>query len=307
MKVLMAGLGSIARKHIAAIRRIDERAMLFALRSGEGAGGVEGVRDIRSLDELDGVAIDFAVVSNPTCLHAAAIRRLLVLGCPLFIEKPLSDSLDIAGLVEEVRERKLLTYVGCNLRFLDALAFVRNHLSGTGRRLNEVNIYCGSYLPDWRPGTDFRTIYSACGAKGGGAHLDLIHEIDYACWLFGRPSGVRATFRSRSSLGIDAVDYANYCLEYEDFCAAIVLNYYRRDHRRTLELVFDDETWLVDLANNRITAGERVVFESGQRIADTYLSQMEYFCNLVRTGASASCNDMAEAFDILTICLGTDS
>ena len=44
----------------------------------------------------------------------------------------------------------------------------------------------GSYLPGWRPGTDYRQSYSAQRRLGGGVLLDVIHEVDYAAWVLGR-------------------------------------------------------------------------------------------------------------------------
>ena len=48
-------------------------------------------------------------------------------------------------------------------------------------------VICSSYLPGWRPGVDYRQVYSAHKAMGGGVTIDLIHEWDYMVDLFGPP------------------------------------------------------------------------------------------------------------------------
>ena len=301
MKVLIVGLGSIARKHIAALRRIDPDVECTALRSTAGGASVPGVKDIRSLDELDGRP-DFAIISNPTSRHADAIRTLLPLDVPLFIEKPLFAELGHEELLEEIRRHGTRTYVACNLRFTDTLQFLHDHAGEL--HVNEVNVYCGSYLPEWRPGTDWRRCYSARPELGGGVHLDLIHELDYVHWIFGDPLRTRKTLRHASSLGIEAVDYANYCLEYKDFCVSVVLNYFRRDYKRTVEIVAYEGTWTVDLGAGRVTdAGGRVLFESRQADRDDYWEQMKYFLSLLGKDAPAPFNDVFEAYEVLKLCL----
>ena len=303
MKILLLGLGSIGKRHVGAILTIDPQAQIYALRSQPDASAHPGVINIYSLAELEGVALDFAIIANPTAEHKASIASLLPLGCPLFIEKPLHATLDLSELLSQIAAKGTLTYIACNLRFLDCLLHLKNQWPELSKkRLNEVNAYCGSYLPEWRAGQDFRKSYSANADQGGGVHIDLIHELDYQYWLWGMPTQVRATLRRRSSLEISAIDYANYVLEYPDFAANVVLNYYRRDPRRTLELVFDDETWLVDLRANRITCNGREVMASAQTVADTYLLQMQYFIQLVQ-GGQPSFNTVDDAYNVLKICL----
>ena len=99
---------------------------------------------------------------------------------------------------------------------------------------------------------DYKKVYSTNGAMGGGVHLDLIHEMDYALWLFGEPSSIKSTLRSSSRLYIDAIDSANYTLIYDNFVVNIVLNYFRKDTKRNCEIVFTEETWNVDLTKNTI-------------------------------------------------------
>lgn len=306
MNVLIVGLGSIAKKHIAALREIDAGINFYALRSSLHAQPYEGIKSVFSLAELEAVTVDFAIVSTPTAEHKATIEQLLPLRCPLFIEKPLAHTSGIGSLTDSIKDSGILTYVACNLRFLECIQYVKKKLQEKKVRINEVNAYCGSYLPDWRPGADFRKVYSAIPENGGGVHIDLIHEVDYIYWLFGRPERSHRVFRNRSSLDIPAYDYANYWLEYEDFCAGVILNYYRRDAKRSLEIVGEDMTWNIDLLKNQVFENERLIFSSDRTIRDTYKAQMGYFVDLVRNKNKKSFNTFFDALEVLQICLDDD-
>jgi predicted dehydrogenase len=305
MKILIIGLGSIGKKHVKAIKSVLPDAEIFALRSKRDAEKHSDVTNIYSLDEIGSPAVDFTIVANPTSEHKKTISQLIKYSFPLFIEKPIYHSLDIEDLVNSVNSKGIQTYVACNLRFLDCIKFIKEKLPQMqNNKINEVNAYCGSYLPEWRPNIDFRKSYSAIAELGGGVHIDLIHELDYLYWLFGTPKEVKRNFRSQSSLSLSlsSFDYANYLLDYEGFCASIVLNYYRRDPKRSLELVFDDETWSIDLLKNQITCNNQTIFSSEQRIADTYQKQMEYFINCL-SKKNNTFNTISDAYNVLKICL----
>lgn len=303
MKVLIVGLGAIAAKHIASLRGLDPDVEIYALRSGKTNRKVDGVTDVASLDMLP-TPPDFAIISNPTSLHADAIAKVLSLGCPLFIEKPVFGATDHDDLVSKIAETGVPTYVACNLRFLECIVFLKRYLTeNPGRRINEVNVYCGSYLPDWHKDTDFRKSYNALPELGGGVHIDLIHEIDYVCWLFGFPDSSTGVCRNVSSLAIEAFDYANYVLNYPGFSASVILNYYRRDRKRFIEIVFEDETWTADLIKNTVVSSTgETVYSSPRGIADTYPAQMAYFIDALKDGRKFD-NDAANAYRTLKISL----
>ena len=303
MKILITGLGSIGKKHVVAIKSFLPQAEIFALRSKRGAEKYPGVNNIYDLDEAESNDFYFAIISNPTSEHKKTIEKLIQYGIPLFIEKPIYSSLDIKDLINSINNKEISTYVACNLRFLDSIRFIKENLQRQQRkRLNEVNVYCGSYLPDWRPDTDFRKTYSANTELGGGVHIDLIHELDYLYWFFGMPNKVNRIFKSGSSLAISAIDYANYVLDYGGFCASVVLNYYRSDAKRSLELVFEDETWIVDLLKNQIICNNQIIFSSKQQMVDTYQAQIEYFVNSLEQKTNTF-NTITDGYNVLKICL----
>ena len=301
MRVLIIGLGSIARKHISALNTLFNDVNYFALRSKKNSDVEPGVHNIYSLADLN-EPINFCIISNPTHLHFEAIHQALDLNVPLFIEKPSLMNLEKAEiLLDKINTNNTSTYVAFNLRFHPVLNFLKKWINPDD--VLEANIYCGSYLPEWRPNTDYRKIYSAIEEMGGGVHLDLIHEIDYATWLFDFPSESISIKRKISNLEINSIDYANYQLIYPNKMVSISLNYYRRIPRRTIEIVTKNSVINADLINQKIwnEKGE-VIFSSDSTILDTYVSQMKYFTHLL-SNREISISTFENSLKNLKICL----
>ena len=302
MKVLIIGLGSIAHKHIAALRSLEPDSEIYALRSNHSSSKVERVISCFSLNEVP-LDIRFIIVSNPTSMHLQTIKDISHFGVPLFIEKPPIDSLNQANeLTKLVRRLEISTYTAFNLRFHPALQWLKKNIENY--RVIEVNTYCGSFLPDWRPDKDYRKVYSAQKELGGGVHLDLTHEIDYLLWIFGSPVDSKATKRKISDLAIDSVDSAKYWLEYEFFTVNLILNYYRKDSKRLIEIVTDQTSLECDLLANRITdllSGE-ILFESGNFTSfDTYKKQMKYFLDCIERKIQPM-NSILESLRTMEVC-----
>ena len=139
---------------------------------------------------------------------------------------------------------------------------------------------------------------------GGGVHLDLIHEIDYSTWLFGQPMETYGFMTSTSSLNIDSTDYAQYNLMYEKFVLNIKLNYFRRDTKREIEIVAENETLLCDIQNcviKNLTNGT-ILFRKNYNIMDTYIAQMKYFFDIVKN-CNQSMNSFEDSLKVLKIAL----
>jgi predicted dehydrogenase len=302
MKVLIIGLGSIAKKHIDVLMELYNDIVIYSLRSSEKSEKYLKVINIFSLKDVVNINFDFCIISSPTAHHLEDIKKVLHLDLPLFIEKPLFSSLDDKGLLKVINEKKINTYVACNLRFLDSLLYVKNnYLNDDYLKINEVNVYCGSYLPEWRPNTDYKKSYSANAVLGGGVHIDLIHEIDYVFWFFGKPKNTIRSCKSKSTLAINAIDYANFTLFYDNFTTSVILNYYRRDAKRCMEIVFDDYTVKVDLLKNCVYQNNKLIYKSEQKLIETYKPQLQYFLNNIRNNNSF--NRVEEAFEVLKISL----
>lgn len=301
MRVLVIGIGSIARKHINVLRTLYPDIELIALRSSPASVSIPGIKDIYDFP-VPSEDFDFVIISNPTSEHRETIIKSLSLRKPLFIEKPVLSSLyGVEEMLEMIEDSGIITYVACNLRFHPVVLSLREAV--TKKRPLEYSSYCGSYLPSWRPESDYRNSYSAQLRLGGGVHLDLIHELDMCRFILGDPENVIKYYAKKSALEINSPDVAHYCLEYNDSSAFITLNYYRKVSRRDIELVWDDEIWYANLLKNEIVSSTGDVLHSEPYdVMNTYFDQMKYFLNAIKFDGILM-NNASEAVETLRMTL----
>ena len=304
MKVLIIGLGSIGKKHVDGILNLYPDTEIYALRSNLNSEHYRNVINIYQKIDIPS-NIDFIIISNITSIHGDTILEMLNFRCPLFVEKPVLSDLKNAEIIyNQLTKSGITTYVACNMRFHPSLEFIKGYLEEKNLRINEVNIYSGSFLPEWRPVMDFRSIYSANKDMGGGVHLDLIHEMDYCCWIFGYPESSKSLFLNRSSLKIDSIDSARYLLVYSNFSVSISLNYFRRDAKREIEIITDEDTITIDLLKNKVTSNitKEVLFEGNFKLIDTYNKQIRYFIDKINS-ASQPMNNFENAIKVLKLAI----
>ncbi len=218
MRILVASLGSIGRRHLANIRAAEPQAEILVLRhtrSDEGPPpGADGV--VYSLDEAVGWSPEVAFICAPTAMHARVGIALADAGAHLFVEKPIAaTTADAAALVEATTRAGRVLLVGYNLRFLPSLRALHRELqSGSIGRPMSMRAEVGQYLPDWRPGADYRNTNTARPELGAGIEFELSHEIDYARWLLGDVESVFGTFARTSDLEIEGDDTAEIVLRF---------------------------------------------------------------------------------------------
>lgn len=223
-------------------------------------------------DALASGAPAHVVIANATGHHAHALRELAKAGFAghALVEKPLSHTLD-----DTLAAPAFPTSVAYNLRFHPLVQALRAALAD--RPLHSASFYAGQYLPQWRPGTDYRSSYSAHRHLGGGVLRDLSHEIDLAIWLCGRPRSVAAVGGHLSDLEIDSDDVYS-ILAVHERCPAvsITVNYLDRAPKRVITINARDLSASVDLVNGTLTLNGNTDSRETPRDA-TYRAQLQAF------------------------------
>jgi predicted dehydrogenase len=239
------------------------------------------VRVFSSLAEALGRKPSAVFICNPSSLHIPVALDAAVAGCDLFIEKPLSHSLDGIGPLREIVDGKsLVAMVGYQMRFHPCLQRVKSILdSGQIGSVVAVRAEVGAYMPGWHTYEDYRTSYAARADLGGGVVLSQIHEIDYLGWLFGAPSRVFALGGHLSSLEIDVEDVASSLLECNVNGRLVPVelhqDYLQRPGSRTLRIVGDKGKVLADIEALTVTTFDQTgAVSSHEHYADFQRNQL---------------------------------
>lgn len=208
-RVLVVGLGSIGKLHLRLARELLPHADIRVLRREGGALPPEQANGgFSRMDQAIAFRPQIAVIANPAPFHLSSAQSLADADVHLMVEKPLSIAAEgVQRLIESCRSRGLVLLTGYNLRFLPSLQRFRDLLKQNviGKILS-VRCEIGQYLPSWRPDYDYRQGVSARHDLGGGALLELSHELDYPRWIFGEIDWVEACLSRQSRLEIDVED-----------------------------------------------------------------------------------------------------
>ncbi len=281
--VVVRGSGSIGMRHMQVLRdRVGCTVIAVPMRAGRAESlAAAGYTVAASIQDAQGQGATLAVIATDTLRHLAHATEALQCGMDVLVEKPLAaDSVGVRVLAELAERKGKTVHVACNLRFNRSLQRFRARLGAVGD-VHAVRVECQSYLPSWHPGQDHAKGYSA-RANEGGVLRDLIHEVDYALWLYGRPHEVTCRMTNSGRLGIEAEESAD--LLWVTPSGAMVsmrLDYLTRTMRRRMtafgaggELEWDAVRERVDL---RLAGEEPVAEEVSQPRDEMMQAQAEAF------------------------------
>ena len=243
MKVLVIGYGSIGARHARVLASMDNIREVVVLSSQPNLPypTIVGLDEILSLDP------DYIVIASVTSKHYEQL---------VFIEKNCRNKIILVEKPLFAQEEKLeiinnTVFVGYTLRFNPTIQFIKEQCSG--KKLWSINAFCGSYLPEWRPGRDYRSTSSASKEKGGGVLLDLSHELDYIQWITGGIQLNHVVSRKISDLEIDTDDQLLLTATAEGYTyIQLSLNYFSRKPIRQLFIDGEGISIVADLINKKV-------------------------------------------------------
>jgi predicted dehydrogenase len=242
MKILIAGLGSIGRRHLHNLQALggNEISLYRTGRSTLPEAELIGLpveTDLRAALAQHPQAV---VVSNPTALHLEVAIPAAEAGCHLLLEKPVSHSLErLDELKDAVQRGGGQVLVGYHFRHHPGLQKAASLIaSGAIGKLLSARAHWGEYLPGWHPWEDYRQSYSARPDLGGGVILTLSHSLDYLRWLLGEVSAVWAFTGQLNDLDLQVEDTAEIGLQFSSgVLGSVHLDYNQRPSAHTLDII----------------------------------------------------------------------
>lgn len=313
-KALIVGSGSIGQRHIRNLKSLGIDSIV-ALRSRKGHHKILpcelGVVEVEGWVGVENFGPEIAIISNPTSLHLEAIRNAIPFVKGVFIEKPLSDSIEgVDDLLRLLDENKTVSFVGHNLLFHPIVKAVQEFMASTELG-KPINIQCqvGQWLPDWHPYEDFRKAYYARKDLGGGVSRTLIHEINLVAELAGPPVEVCGMLAKSDLLDLDVDVISNVMVRHESGCVSqIHLDYIQKPPHRSGVITFERGWLTYDFNECRVVAqsvndSSPKIIWSGKNYDENavYVEQIRKFVEYVEEGRMRHSFDVFSSLDSLRI------
>src|SRR5581483_465324 len=326
MKFLIAGLGSVGRRHFRNLIALGEKDIVL-LRShhatlpDEELAGYPVETDLHAA--LTKHKPDAVIVANPTALHLDVAIPVAEAGCHILLEKPVSHSLDRLDVLQKAAQKsgsKIL--VGFQFRYHPTLNKARELIQqGALGQIITVHAHWGEYLPQWHPWEDYRQSYAARADLGGGVIVTLTHPLDYLRYLIGDVESLWSFNGHISPLEMYVEDVAEIGLKFASGAlGGVHLNYVQRPPRHTLEIVGTGGTLRWDNADGTLyffkmpvefdtwsdnppaAVIEQYKLPDGFKRNQLFVAQMRHFIEVVRGESEPVC-DLQDGIQALRLAL----
>jgi len=314
---LIVGLGSIGKRHLRNILAIENTKKLeIIIYSKQTKSYLSNYKNIKIFDTLDKCLLekpDVGFITNETVHHIPIAIKLAKVGLDLFIEKPLSNKIsNVKTFSKIIKTKKLITLVGCNLRFHRCINEIKNLIDQKViGDIISVKVECGTYLPDWHPNEDYSKSYASRDDLGGGVVLTCIHELDYLYWFFGETQEVFSMTGKYSNLKITASDLSAIILKFKNnIIAEVHLDYFQKPEARSCKLIGTKGTITWDSLSNEVKIYDfkKSKWKSKLKIKkydknEMYVKELEHFIQCVNK-KKKTINDISQGEYVLKVALG---
>jgi len=264
MKALVVGYGSIGQRHARLVTELGCETAVVSSHANDYA------HRFPTLDHaLREWAPEYVVIANQTSDHYASFSQLgdASFTGRVLVEKPLFD--DIRPLPAAMFSHAAVAY---NLRYHPLVIALADALRDA--TITEATLHVGQWLPDWRPGRDYRLSYSAKRSGGGGVLRDLSHELDLALHLFGSWTSLTATGGKFSDLEIETEDTFAIVLASERCpSVTVTMNYIDKPARRQITATTTRGRFVADFMAGTLTKDDVVIRQETVHRDHTYLAQ----------------------------------
>ncbi len=302
MKFLICGMGSIGVRHFQNLKKLGYDDIILYSTGHSVYPDVQNIiaetPKFSDINEALSHSPDVCIIANPTSLHVETALLAAKHGCHLYIEKPLSHSLEgLKELSATVDENDLITLVTYQFRYHPHIRLLSNLVveeDKYGRPL-WVSAQWSEYLPDWHPWEDYKKGYSARKDLGGGVLLTQIHPLNYLSFIFGEITKLTVLTQSTGSLGIDVEDIADIQVEFENAMTGVIhIDYLQKPRVHVMTIITTSGRFEWNYHQNSLIfldrEGHQVSFPNDKfERNDMFLEMLNNYIWCVKNGAQTCC------------------
>ncbi len=312
-KILIVGFGSIGKRHMRNILSKNNIEIIICSKRNDLKFKEKNIKVVKTIDKAIFEKPDIAFVTNETSYHVKIANKLTKAGIDLFIEKPLSSSINgLQELKRNIKKRRLITLVGCDHRFHPCLKKIKELIDKKRLgRIYSVQVESSSLLSDWHPYEDYRKGYSAQNKLGGGIATTMTHELDFLRWYFGDVKEIFSITKKVSDLEITVDDISAMTMIFKNgVIGELHLDYFARPEFKSCKIRGTEGTlyWNTESNDIRIFYNNqnkwKIIFKAKNfERNQMFVKELEYFLKCVKN-RDQTFNDVNEGIKTLKVILG---
>ena len=218
MKIVVIGLGSMGKRRIRLLKKIDSSIQIIGVdKSVDRCNAAQKEFDVNTRQDLaktlDECKPDAVVVSTSPASHADIIRICLKSKCHVFTELNLiDDSYDENILLAE--KNNLVLFLSSTFLYREEIEYIRNEVRDVKGSVN-YTYHVGQYLPDWHPWEKIEN-YFVSDVKTNGCRELMAIELPWITKTFGNVKSFKVVSNKKTALNINYNDNYIILLEHEN-------------------------------------------------------------------------------------------
>jgi len=241
MNIVIIGLGSMGRRRIRLIQKLDPSVVLHGVDSkSERRIQARNEYGIAVYSSLNKISTDSTITSAFICTdpssHSVITADCLNRGWHVFSEINLvADGYD--QHIQKASDDNLVLFLSSTFLYKEEVAYIRDAVQG--KRVN-YTYHVGQYLPDWHPWEHY-TDFFISNKRTNGCREILAIELPWLSDVFGNISEVTVNKGSLSSLPLDYPDYYVMLVKHNSGCVgSLIVDVVSRRAVRNLEIYGED-------------------------------------------------------------------
>lgn len=310
MKFLVIGIGSIGQRHIKNLISLGYNNIEIFDTNKLLAKKIAKKFSINYLSSLKFNDIKCTLICTPPTSHINFALKAIENNSHVFVEKPLSNKLELIPiLIKKAKRKKLNIFVGYVFRFDKGLLKVKKELDA--KKIGKIisfDAYEGWFLPKWRPWQDYTKSYTASSKLGGGIILDGSHELNYMLWLGNDIEQVFSYYKTIPKLKIGTEGLAEVILKFKNKAIGrIHLDFINPKYNRHCEIIGDEgsirwnfEDQSLEFQKNSSEKFQRIKY--GKNFNQMYIDEIKHIIKVINKEEKNRIN-MSDAINTLKISL----
>lgn len=309
-KILIIGCGSIGRRHLGNLINLGYKNIaVFDSDIDKLKNLPRGISKYENLTKSFKLAMPtVCFVCSPTSLHLVHLKACLMGNMHVFIEKPLSFSVDgTDNLIKLASKKGKKVMVACNWRFNETFMNLKKMLKNKDYgRVISASISSRYSLPAAR-GKYWRKSY-AVNKRGGGVTLDTgSHIINYLEDLFGEIVDINVFESPYHPLKAAVDEQAVILLNHKNnIICDIYMDYFSTESIHKINLNTTKGIISADLRNNEIrytiNGIGKLVYKGKKDFNHMYIEQLRHFFSAIKknTGVLQDLSQAKKVVKLLT-------